>query len=199
MNVALQLMIAYLLGSIPFGYIIAKSQHIDIRSIGSGNIGATNINRALGFKYALVVGVLDIAKGFFPTLFALINLANQPTIALVALAAFLGHIFPIYLKFKGGKGVATLAGTLLAILGIKLFLFLFIAWAICLYSTKLMSLTNLILSIFIPFIFLIIIHSISYFIYALIVSGFIWWSHRENIKRLKNGTEKKLNLLRMHF
>ncbi len=192
MNVFFLTVISYFAASIPFGYLIAKLKKIDIRKIGSGNIGATNVNRALGLRYALVVAMFDMLKGIIPTLTAFLLFTNQQYIALVAFAAFLGHIFPVYLKFKGGKGVATFAGTFLVIAGIKVFFLTAIIWLVCLYLTKIMSLTNLVLSVLIPFIFLIVMHSIPYFIYSMVACIIIFWSHRANIVRIKKKTEGKL-------
>jgi len=192
MNVFFLTVISYFAASIPFGYLIAKLKKIDIRKIGSGNIGATNVNRALGLRYALVVAMFDMLKGIIPTLTAFLLFTNQQYIALVAFAAFLGHIFPVYLKFKGGKGVATFAGTFLVIAGIKVFFLTAIIWLVCLYLTKIMSLTNLVLSVLIPFIFLIVMYSIPYFIYSMVACIIIFWSHRANIVRIKKKTEGKL-------
>lgn len=199
MNVFFLSLISYLFGSIPFGYVIAKLRNIDIRKVGSGNIGATNVNRALGLRYGAVVAILDMGKGAIPTLIALELFNNQQYIASVAFAAFLGHIFPFYLKFKGGKGVATFAGTILVITGIKIFFIIAITWLTCLYLTKIMSLTNLILSVLIPFIFLIAIYSVPYFIYSMVVCIIIYWSHRKNIIRIRTGTEEKLRFPIMRF
>lgn len=192
MNLIFLILISYFFGSVPFGYLIAKYKKIDIRKTGSGNIGATNINRTLGLKYGLLVGLLDFSKGAMITFLAKVFLNYPQEIILLSLAVFLGHIFSVFLKFKGGKGVAVFAGTFLVIAGFKIFLIVFMLWLICLYLTKIMSLTNLILSIFIPFIILFTLHSTGYFIYCLIAGVFIWWSHRANIIRLKNGTEEKL-------
>ncbi len=192
MNVIFLSLISYAFGSIPFGYLVAKLKNIDIRKVGSGNIGATNVKRVLGLRYALIVAMLDMAKGVLPTFIALGLFNNQQYIAFVAFAAFLGHIFPLHLKFRGGKGVATFAGTLLVITGIKIFLIIVTIWLICLYLTKVMSLTNLVLSVLIPFLLFFLIHSIPYFIYSLVVCFIIFWSHRANIVRIKKGTEGKL-------
>ena len=114
---------AYLVGSIPFGYLVTYwVKGIDIRTVGSGNVGATNVGRTLGFRYFLLVFLLDMLKGFLPTLgFPCVGRTawparRQPTcLSLVALAAILGHTFPVYLKFRGGKGVATSVGAVLAL------------------------------------------------------------------------------------
>ena len=116
----LAIIAAYLLGSIPFGLLIAKAHGKDLRSIGSGNIGATNVSRALGRKWAYVCFVLDVLKGLIPML-ATMLIAEPDSVVLLWLwlaigcAAILGHIFPIYVKFKGGKGVATSFGVALGL------------------------------------------------------------------------------------
>lgn len=187
------ILFAYILGSIPFGYLIAKRKGIDIKKVGSGNIGATNISRALGKKYAILVGLLDFTKGTLPVFLIAGVTSNEFSIALVALAAVLGNIFSIFLKFRGGKGVSTYCGTLLILLGWKIFLVMAIVWLAYLYISKLMSLINITLALTLPVIFLFGYHSEAYFLYSLIVSGLLWYTHRENIKRLSSGTEKKLN------
>ncbi len=118
----LAVLAAYLVGSIPFGYLVAyRVKGIDIRTVGSGNLGATNVGRILGFRYFLLVFVLDMLKGFLPTMgfpFLIEQLggSRQPDLpVVVALAAILGHTFPVYLKFRGGKGVATSVGAVLAL------------------------------------------------------------------------------------
>jgi glycerol-3-phosphate acyltransferase PlsY len=186
------ILLSYVLGSIPFGYLIGKIKKVDVRKMGSGNIGATNVNRVLGFKIAIIVGLCDFLKGLAPVLLALTFFTNPFSITLIALATICGHIFSIFLKFKGGKGVATYGGAILAILGIKIFIILAIIWLTFLYISKLMSLTNLVFSLLIPFLFYIF-GSTIYFIFSLITALLLWYTHRENIDRLTKGTEHKLN------
>src|SRR3989339_1825751 len=107
--------IAYVIGSIPFGYIIGKLFNIDVTKTGSGNIGATNVARSLGFNFGLIVFVLDLLKGTFAILIALQITQEPSTVILVGLSAILGHMFSIFLKFKGGKGSAVGLGVLLGI------------------------------------------------------------------------------------
>jgi acyl phosphate:glycerol-3-phosphate acyltransferase len=184
---------SYLSGSIPFGVLIAKRNHIDIKKAGSGNIGATNIGRILGFRYGILAGLLDFLKGFIPTFIAVQLFGNPALVCFVGLAALFGHLFPVFLKFSGGKGIATFGGTLLAIMGIKMFLFIFIVWLLCLFVIRIMSLTNLILSLVVPLVFFFGARSSSlfYLFYSILVAIFLWWSHRENILRLLKGTERK--------
>lgn len=184
---------SYTIGSIPFGLILGKLKGVDVRKVGSGNIGATNVHRALGIKYASLVALLDLLKGVLPVYIALSMHAGQLLISLVALATVIGHVFPIFLKFKGGKGAATYAGTLIFILGIKLFVIVAIIWFGVLFITRVMSLTNLTLSFVLPPIFLFIMGSEAYFLYSLVACALIWYSHRENIQRLIKGKENKIN------
>ncbi len=188
------LITTYLYASIPFGLLISRLRGVDIRKVGSGNIGATNVSRALGIWYAIPVGLLDFTKGLLPVLLASLFLHTQVSVALVAAVALLGHIFPLYLKFKGGKGAATYAGTMSVILGLPLFILLLLLWIVGLYATKLMSLVNLILSGIVIIIVILATHSLVFTCYALFAALVIAYSHRENIKRLLEGKENKLKL-----
>jgi len=186
--------LGYLLGSIPWGYLISKVKRINIREVGSGNIGATNVSRALGKKWALLVGVLDLAKGIVPAFLALQFLSQGWAIALVAISPILGHIFPVWLKFKGGKGVATTSGVLFVLLGWKIFLILFLIWLLILVISRIMSFTNLLMTSFFPLILWLSSFSLAYFILGIILFCLIWWAHRENLQRIKGGREPKFKL-----
>lgn len=185
------LILGYLLGSIPFGYIIAKTKGIDIQKKGSGNTGATNISRSLGFKYALVVAILDVLKAVVPTYLALQYLTSEWQLALVFLMPVIGHSFPVWLKFKGGKGVSTMVPALIYLTG-WWFILIFALWVTMLKTTKIMSLNNLLLFFFIPFIAYIHTHSAVYFILGIIFFLFILWTHRTNVDRLYKKEELKL-------
>jgi glycerol-3-phosphate acyltransferase PlsY len=187
------LIFAYLLGSIPSGYLISKSKGVDIRKVGSGNIGGANVSRAFGLKWGIAVGIFDALKGIIPVLLAIKFLESQWQIALVALLAVLGHIFPVWLSFKGGKGVATTFGVSAVLFGWKLFLIWIVVWALLLAIFKITSFTNLLLVAFLPLIFLTIFASIPYFAFGLILTGLIWWAHRENLKRIAEGKEPKMS------
>ncbi len=184
---------SFFIGSLPIGYIVGKFKKVDIRKTGSGNIGATNIKRALGLKYAVIVGVCDFLKGVIPVLIATYIFQSQITIAAVALATILGSIFSIFLKFKGGKGASAYSGSLLVLLGLPTFLIAAFLWLAFLYISKIMSLTNLAMSMIIPFIFLFLLGSSTYFAMSLVAVMLIWYSHRENVKRLMAGTEPRLS------
>jgi len=181
----------YLLGSIPFGYIIAKKKNIDITKQGSGNIGATNVSRSLGPKYALLVAVLDILKALLPMYIASYYISNDWHMLFVIIAPMIGHIFPIWLNFKGGKAVSTVFAAIFYIAGWKALPFLVI-WAIMLKLIKIMSLTNLIIILFVPIWFWIETHSLPYLYLGLFCVIMIYWTHKENIKRLIEGNEKKI-------
>ena len=186
------LLLAYFLGSIPFGYLISKIKKIDIRKQGSGNIGATNVSRVLGFKYALLVGFLDILKAFLPIYIASHFISNEWHLALIMLASVLGHVFTFWLKFKGGKAVSTIFASILFILGWKYSLLFIISWAIGLRLINFMSLTNLIIILLLPILFWIQTQSLAYLVLSFVYIIIIYWAHRENIKRLLKGTENRL-------
>ena len=187
----LLLFFGYLLGSIPSGYLISKRKGVDIRKVGSGNIGGTNVSRAFGLKWGVIVGVLDILKGVIPVYLAQNYLSSDWQIALVAVSPVLGHIFPVWIKFKGGKGVATSAGALFVILGHKYVLILFLIWILTLLIIRVMSFASLSMASFIPLMLWLYTRSLGYFTLGLALSGLIFWAHRENIKRIKNQTEPK--------
>jgi len=181
---------SYLLGSIPFGFILTKIfLKKDIRNIGSGNIGATNAlrtgNRSLG--YATLT--LDISKAALPVLFIKFNFPDYIFIA--ALCAFLGHVFPIWLKFKGGKGVATYVGILFSINFIFGFVFI-VSWVVTFIISRYSSLSSLIASLMVP-VYLIIFENYNS-IFFIIIFVLIFYTHRENVKRLKNHEESKTKI-----
>lgn len=181
----------YLLGSIPFGYIIAKKKNIDITKQGSGNIGATNVSRSLGPKYALLVAVLDISKALLPICIASYYISNDWQMLFVIIAPIIGHVFPVWLNFKGGKAVTTVFAAIFYITKWKALPFLVI-WAIMLKLIKIMSLTNLIIILFVPIWFWIETQSLPYLYLGLFCVIMIYWTHRGNIKRLIEGNEKKI-------
>ena len=182
---------SYLMGSIPFGLILTKVfLNKDIRDIGSGNIGATNAlrtgNKLIGYSTL----ILDIAKAIIPVIFVKINYPDLIYIA--SLCAFLGHVFPVWLRFKGGKGVATYVGILFS-MNILFGLIFAISWVITFIFTKYSSLSSLIGSISIPT-YLLITGQTSNVIFFIIMFVLIFFTHRENVKRLKNKEESKTNI-----
>jgi len=191
MDIFIISVISYLMGSIPFGLLLTKILlNKDIREIGSGNIGATNVlrsgNKAIGYTTL----ILDIAKAVIPVIFVKIYLPESIYIA--SLCAFLGHVFPIWLKFKGGKGVATYVGILFAI-NIYFGLIFVITWFIVFGLSKYSSLSSLVASISTP-IYLIILAQFDQIIFFTIMFILIFFTHRENIKRLKNKEETKTKI-----
>ena len=180
-------LISYLFGSIPFGYLFTKILlKKDIRNVGSGNIGATNVLRTGNKSLGYLTLVLDIAKAVMPVIYIKLNYPDLVYIS--ALCAFLGHLFPIWLKFKGGKGVATLVGILLSI-NIYYAIVFGTVWILTFVISKYSSLSSLFASISIP-IYLLIIDK-GNIIFFIIMFVLIFYTHRENIKRLINKEESK--------
>ena len=182
---------SYLMGSIPFGLILTKIfLKKDIREIGSGNIGATNAlrtgNKFIGYSTL----ILDIAKAIIPVIYVKINYSDLIYIA--SLCAFLGHVFPIWLKFKGGKGVATYVGILFSISIILGFVFV-ASWVFIFLLSKYSSLSSIIGSISVP-IYILIVGQINDAIFFAIMFILIFFTHRENIKRLINKEESKTKI-----
>ena len=183
--------ISYLIGSIPFGLILTKIfLKKDIREIGSGNIGATNALRTGNKLIGYATLVLDVLKAVMPVLYVKFNFPEM--VYLSALCAFIGHVFPVWLKFKGGKGVATYVGILFA-LNIIFGLVFGVCWLIIFFISKYSSLASLIGSLSIPFYILIMKGSENIFFYV-IMFILIFFTHRENIKRLKNKEETKTKI-----
>ena len=191
MDIFLIGIISYLMGSIPFGFILTKIfLKKDIREIGSGNIGATNAlrtgNKALGYSTL----ILDILKAILPVIY--VKIFYEDSLYVASLCAFLGHVFPIWLKFKGGKGVATYVGILFAI-NIYFGIIFTISWFVTFFISKYSSLSSLIGAASIP-IYLLILTQFDQVIFFTIMFVLIFFTHRENIKRLKNKEETKTKI-----
>jgi glycerol-3-phosphate acyltransferase PlsY len=183
--------ISYLMGSIPFGFILTKIfLKKDIREIGSGNIGATNAlrtgNKLIGYSTLL----LDVMKAILPVLYVKIN--HPELIYIASLCAFLGHVFPIWLKFKGGKGVATYVGILFTINILLGFIFC-VTWLLIFLISKYSSLSSLIGSLTIP-VYIFFNDQMSNALFFGIMFVLIFYTHRENIKRLINKEENKTKI-----
>lgn len=190
-TVLLSVLAGSVLGSIPFGYVAGRVSGIDIRTRGSGNIGFTNVQRTLGWGWALPVLVLDVAKGMVPAALSPLLGLNAP---LVGLGAILGHVFTPWLGFRGGKGVATTIGvaailcpwSLLAGLG---------AYLVALLATGFISLSSLTLAVLLPpLTALIYRHDFLLLVFTIGVCAVVFVRHVSNIKRLAAGTEPRLNL-----
>ena len=181
---------SYLLGSIPFGFLLTKIfLKKDIRDIGSGNIGATNALRTGNKPLGYATLVLDIAKAVLPVLYVKFNYPDYVFIA--SLSAFLGHVFPVWLKFKGGKGVATYVGILFSI-NLILGLIFIISWGVTFLVSKYSSLSSLIASLVVA-LYLIFFDNYDA-IFFIIMFVLIFYTHRENVKRLKNKEETKTKI-----
>tara|TARA_B100000941_G_C28361496_1_gene477267 strand:+ start:250 stop:831 length:582 start_codon:yes stop_codon:yes gene_type:complete len=190
-EIFLVFVLSYISGSIPFGLILAKIfLNKDLRKIGSKNIGATNALRSGNKIIAILTLILDAAKGGLPIL--IVNYYFPNLIYLSGLAAFLGHIFPVWLKFVGGKGVATYLGILLA-LSFKFGLIFCVSWIIIAYITKYSSLSSII-STFLIFLFSFLENNFELNSYFFISFVLILYTHRQNIIKLKNRTEDKIKL-----
>ena len=185
------LFISYLIGSIPFGFLLTKIfLGKDIREIGSGNIGATNAlrtgNKLIGYSTL----ILDISKAVILLLIIKFNFSEY--LFTSSIAVFLGHVFPIWLKFKGGKGVATYVGILFCI-NIYLAIIFIIVWLVVFVISKYSSLASMVASLLVPLSSYFLLNDINYYFY-IILFLLILITHRENIKRLKNNTESKTKI-----
>ncbi|MGQ5709003.1 glycerol-3-phosphate 1-O-acyltransferase PlsY [Lactobacillus sp. PSON] len=189
LEIASLFILAYLIGSFPTGVIVGKIFfHKDIRKYGSGNIGTTNTFRVLGPVAGVIVFLIDFFKGTLATILpVLFHLGPHYLCLFFGLAAILGHAFSIFLKFKGGKAVATTAGFLLGY-NVHFFLICAIIFFPLLFITSMVSLTSLI-SIILIFIASFFFHDIALTILSGLLVFLIYWSHRSNIKRLKNHEE----------
>ena len=190
-NLIIVAVYSYLLGSIPFGLVLTKIfLKKDIRNIGSGNIGTTNVLRTGKKSLAIATLVLDLLKGYFSVIVTLTYFENLTSYA--ALICLIGHIFPIWLKFKGGKGVAAYLGAILA-LSYKFFLVFGISWLILSFLFRFASLSSIASSLII-FIYAYFFNEKNYSLILFIFLVIIIYTHRENIVRLKNSKENKIKL-----
>ncbi|MCK5675602.1 MAG: glycerol-3-phosphate 1-O-acyltransferase PlsY [Verrucomicrobia bacterium] len=191
MNIILLTIVSYLSGAVPFGLLVAKLHGVDIRSKGSGNIGATNVLRVIGKGWGIFTFILDALKGFIPT-FVFPRLANLDSEwgVLFGLAAIIGHTFPAYLKFKGGKGVATSAGMLLGIAPLAAGIGL-VFWIICMAIWHYVSLASIVASVAIAVSVWVVDKGWVVNIALTLLAALIIWLHRANIKRLLKGTENR--------
>jgi len=200
------LILSYLTGSIPTSIIVSRiAKNIDIRDHGSGNAGATNVYRILGWKYALIVLLLDIFKAWLPTaiyattIFQYISILDIGFMQILCGSfAVIGHTYPIFARFKGGKGVGPLIGVLLALFPIAFPLCLIVAIAI-IVSTGYVSLGSIFAAISLPIFILIlpalgiISPNLSLIVFSLLVPWFVIYTHRGNISRIRNGTENRFD------
>jgi glycerol-3-phosphate acyltransferase PlsY len=191
MTVVLLILCGYILGSIPTGYLVGRAFGVDVRRVGSGNIGTANVLRAAGKWPAVLTLVGDMMKGLIPVVIARLVTENVWVHAAVGLAAVVGHCWPVFLRFKGGKAVATGAGTsigLAPLVGLGLFAFW---WAVVLVSryTSLGAIAVMVVS---PFVFLLTGQPLAYVLYTIVGGALVLWRHRENARALLAGTERKV-------
>lgn len=187
----LLVLFGYVLGAVPTGYLVGRAFGVDVRKVGSGNIGTANVLRAAGKWAALLTLAGDMFKGFAPVVVARLATDNLWIHAVVALAAVVGHCWPVFLRFKGGKAVATGAGTsigLAPLVGLGLFAFW---WAVVLLSryTSLGAIAVMVVS---PLVFWLTGQPLAYVAYSVVGGALVLWRHRENARALLNGTERKV-------
>lgn len=185
--------VAYFAGSIPFGVIVTSFfTDKDVRAEGSGNIGATNVARVAGKKLGAIVLLLDAAKGALPVWAALLLAPSEPLLHVaVGAAAFLGHVFPVWLKFKGGKGVATALGVLLVLLPYSA-LIGFVTWVLILLVTRVSSIGSLVGALFAIVSAFLLGSPLAYSLLAVALLLAMLWTHRGNIERIVKRTENKV-------
>jgi glycerol-3-phosphate acyltransferase PlsY len=187
------LIIAYVIGSIPVGLVVGKLFYgVDVRQQGSGNVGTTNVFRVLGKRAGVVVLVCDMLKGYIPALLAA-HFFNPWAAIFIAAAPVVGHMFSIFLKGRGGKGVATGAGVVLALVPLA-FLIILVVWVTLVVTTRYVSVASLVASFLVPVLVIAFGHPLPYEIAAVLVSIIVWWAHRGNISRLVHGTESRVKL-----
>ncbi len=195
--------ISYLLGSIPFGYLAGRLRGIDVRKQGSGNIGATNVLRVMGKPWGFAVFFADAFKGFAAVRLALILVSHNLKAAeyaeffaiLAAASCIFGHSFPVWLGFKGGKGVATSVGSIFGVAWIAA-VTIFIVWLIVFLTTRYVSVASIIGAIALPItmgilVWLKMTHGLVLLYFSIAMTALVVWRHRENMVRLFNGTEQR--------
>lgn len=181
---------AYLLGSIPSGYVLGKLSGVDVRQVGSGNVGATNVARAVGKRQGVLTLLADALKGMAPVAIGLWMQLRPEALAVVASAAFLGHLYPVFLRFSGGKGVATGLGALLIIAPLATLLVVGVFLAVA-FSTRLVSLSSIIAAALAPLALWLFFQPPAIVWMGAFLAAMIVWRHRGNIQRLLAGTEPR--------
>jgi len=194
--------IGYLLGSCPNGLLISRARGVDIRKQGSGNIGATNVLRVMGKKWGYAVFFLDALKGLLAVLVSW-NLATRSPLILHpeiveilgGLACILGHTFPVWLRFRGGKGVATSAGVLLGLMPIAMISVLAV-WLLLFYATRYVSVASILAAAFLPlfvalYLYFHALRGFALFPFSILIAAVVIWRHRSNMRSLVHGTEHR--------
>ena len=196
MDKILYIIAAYFIGSIPFAYIISKAKGVDIRTVGSGNPGATNVFRSVGKVPGTITFVLDMAKGFLPV-FAAKIIFNEPSfyyLLAVAAAALAGHIYTVFLNFRGGKGIATGGGMFLALFPVPALIAVGVFILVFLLSGY-VALGSMIAAASIPVsAFILGTHGLEGVVFAVLAAALVIYKHKSNIKRLKNRTEYRFKI-----
>src|SRR3989337_3030233 len=186
---ATMMIFAYLLGSVPTGYLMGAWKGIDVRTVGSGNIGATNVARLVGKRQGILTLVADAAKGLIPV-FAAIQLGFVPAAALVGSAVFLGHLYPICLKFQGGKGVATALGVFAGLAPLATLVLIVIFAAVALTS-RIVSLSSMVAALAAPVTLWVFSYPPAVVGLSALIASMIIIRHRANLRRLLAGTEPR--------
>ena len=195
MQIIIAVLISYLIGSIPSGFLLTKYvMKKDVRQYGSGNIGATNVARVMGLKSGILVAVFDILKGFLGVLVgqAILGSSLSAAILVVAAAAIAGHDWSIFLGFSGGKGVATTFGVILRLYPLA-FLIYALIWLLLVLTTRYVSLGSIIGSMSLPLTLYFSSYDTKNVFFAALLSLFVLYTHRENIKRLLKGEENRMD------
>ena len=181
---------AYLIGSIPTGLLLARAFGVDIRNTGSGNIGANNVYRTLGRKVGIMTLVGDCLKGLVPVLAAKYLGISSGWIALIGLAAFLGHVYTVFLGFKGGKGVATALGVFLGVSPVAVPAVLVI-FSLVLWKWRYVSLASVTAAVAMPVLVAVVEHNAFLILMSILISAVVIYKHQGNIERLRAGTESR--------
>ena len=187
--------LSYLLGSVPSGFLVGSSAGVDVRSAGSGNIGATNVARTLGWKKGLVTLFFDVAKGSLPVLAAHLLDLGAAAAAAAGLAAFAGHLYPVFLKFKGGKGVATAAGVYLGVMPLGLLVLLGV-FALVVLASRRVSPASMAAGAAGPVAAWALSYPMATVWLSLVIGLLVVVRHKENIRRLMAGEEAPFELRR---
>lgn len=193
MGVLFIVLFAYLLGSVPTGFLLGSLSGVDVRQVGSGNVGATNVARVVGKKQGFIVLVGDVAKGFIPPFLSLQLDLSYGITSLAALATFIGHLYPVFLRFQGGKGVATALGIFLCLAPMATIVLIFVFLFVVMVS-QVISLASLVAAGLAPIVFWIFSYSPFLIWLSLLIAVLVTVRHRENIQRLISGVEPRFNL-----
>lgn len=183
----------YLIGAIPFGLVIGRLFFdVDVRETGSGNVGTTNVTRVLGTKVGAAVLVCDMLKGYIPAAIGAAVFGPWPAV-IIAAGPVVGHMYSIFLKGRGGKGIATGGGVILALVPV-VFVIIATVWVVLLVTTRYVSVASLIAAFLVPVLTIGFGEPLPYKIAAVVVAALVWWAHRGNIARLLAGDENRATM-----